>query len=1229
MGVVYEALDRERGTRVALKTLRHMTADALARLKREFRAIQDLHHPNVVSLGELVSQGDQWFFTMELVEGTDLLDHVRPPADTLHELVPSSGASGDESIALAATVPFIGAAEPAQSRVDEGRLRNALRQLAEALCALHAVGLVHRDVKSSNVRIARGGRLVLLDFGLVVDAAADSAWTHHAAGTPAYMAPEQVVSARVGPEADWYAVGVLLFEALTGALPFEGPPLQMLMRKQKEEPPAPSTRAPGVPADLDALCVGLLRFDPGKRFRGADVLRVLGGGSSLAPPAGSQTQTTPFVGRASELQKLRAAYDDSRRGQPVTVIVRGESGVGKSALVRRFVSSVALDVPDVVVLAGRCYERESVPYKGFDGVVDALARVLRRMGADGGNLVPTRPAPLVKVFPVLRRVEAIAEQTRGPHLELPRVDLRERAFASLRELFTRLADRRPVIIVIDDAQWIDDDSLALLAELLRPPEAPPLLLVLTSRGDGTPSGAEEPRRTLSGALQGDVRWIELGALPLDEASTLASRLLERAGVTDSHLASWWAAQSGGHPLFIDMMTRRTDVLSLGSTSDLRLEDVLWGIVGELESMPRAILETAAVAGAPLAQDIVRRAVSAGGEEFAKAVSLLRVAHLVQTSGARGTDCLEPYHDRVRAAVLTHLDDKRRAERHRRIAVALEISGQPDPEALVLHWRGAGGVEQTAHYALLAGDRAAEALAFDRAAGFYELALAKPVLQEDERRELLIKRAKVLDLAGRGEDAARVLLKAAEGAPPLRRAELESGAATALFGSGRMVEGTDVLRRVLAVVGLRAPASTLSALFWLLIYRLRLAILCVFGFPFRERDPEEVTPEAHARVGATFAAATCFVLADVVLGTCMTARSLLTAFRLGDRWEIMRAAHLEACQRAGLGGKQGRVERALIELSKDLARRDGSVAAKRYMLGNTGLAAYLRGDWKTACESFDANTRYYQTHGHLSAWITTVWVFDCWALNFLGEHRKLAQRHAELLADADRRGDLYTSVELRDGSLAIVWLAADDPEGARRNAREAHAVWPRDRYLLQHWHRLYGEAEIELYVGDGAKAYARVKQDDRALKKSLLLHVQHMRVQTAFLRGRCAIAALEAEPALWGARLAEAKRLARRLEKEGMAWSAPFAAILKAAVANAQGNRPSAVASLRAAIERAREANMGGYVSAARYQLGSLLGGEEGAALVLEAERAMTEQGIRVPARFAATLVPGTWRSEGH
>jgi eukaryotic-like serine/threonine-protein kinase len=365
---------------------------------------------------------------------------------------------------------------------------------------------------------------------------------------------------------------------------------------------------------------------------------------------------------------------------------------------------------------------------------------------------------------------------------------------------------------------------------------------------------------------------------------------------------------------------------------------------------------------------------------------------------------------------------------------------------------------------------------------------------------------------------------------------------------------------------------------------------------------------------------------VILGTCMTARSLLMARRFGDRFQVMRAAILEASQHAAVGGKQRKLERTLVRLAQRLAEEDGSAPALGFFDGNLGVSVYLRGEWKKALEVLDRSDSHATTHDHSAGWRSTAKVFACWALNFLGEHRELAKRHAALVADAEQRGDLYTSVQLLDGSLASLWLVADDPEGAREQIERSMSLWPGDRYLLQHWHRLYGEGEIELYAGNGAKAYARVDRDTGALRKSLLLAVRHMRVQTTFLRGRCAIASLEAEPAMRQRRLAETRRLARQLEREGMGWSAPFAAILKAGVADAEGDRAAAIASLESAIDLAVKADMSGYAAAARHQLGTLRGGDDGRALTARAEDALRTQGVRVPARFAATLVPGRWRA---
>ena len=648
MGVVYEALDRERDARVALKMLRRVNADAVRRFKNEFRALQGLEHPNLVSLGELIAEEGRWFLSMELIDGSDFLSWVRPL-----EVGVVGTAEQDTDLAAARTAT---PSDPAESpmmigervvgkRLDEARLRDGLSQLVLGLSTLHAHGMVHRDIKPSNILVTSDGRVVLLDFGLVT--VFGGSGDDRVVGTAAYMAPEQAASLSVGPEADWYGVGVMLYEALTGRLPYVGSRIAVLTEKQASPPPRPRELAPATPEDLDRLCTDLLAIEPSARPSAAGLLARLAIEDEVGDLATGSLHPLPFVGRDAELAVLDDALRAVKAGEPQVLFVEGESGVGKSALVKCFVDRAGID--EARTLSGRCYENESVPYKAVDGVVDALAAHLSLLPDERcEQLLPEHVHLLAKLFPVLSGVTGIASLPAAAE-SLDAHEVRTRAFSALRQLLARIGDEAPLIVSIDDLQWADADSMALLRELLAPPDAPVLLLVATLR-----PGAElvDPPGT---------RRLCLEPLPPADAEALARALAEASGGRELDVAAI-AAEAGGHPMFIDELVRHMS--AEGSTpSSRRLDDAISARIERLDDSARGLVEICSVHGGPLAQGVAARATECELAALGAHVRKLRIASLVRSSGALGTDTVEPYHDRIREAVVAHMEPKSRASCH--------------------------------------------------------------------------------------------------------------------------------------------------------------------------------------------------------------------------------------------------------------------------------------------------------------------------------------------------------------------------------------------------------------------------------------------------------------------------------------------------------------------------------------------------------------------------------------
>ncbi|HEY5948036.1 MAG TPA: serine/threonine-protein kinase, partial [Kofleriaceae bacterium] len=265
MGVVYEARDRKSGERLAIKTLHDREATALYRLKKEFRGLQNIIHPNLIQFRELIEEDGEWFLVMEFVEGCDARAYVRGHDDAI-ALAPTSEAAASASTNDASAAPIT----PPR---DYDRLRDVIGQIAAALDHLHATERLHCDVKPANVVVDRTGRAVLLDLGLARLAIGGNSSTDGLAGTLPYVSPEQVTGAPASAASDCYALGVLLFELLTGRWPFTGTAIQILHAKCSGE--APTSLLPSTtPDDLRELCISLLRRDPAGRPSARNVVRI-------------------------------------------------------------------------------------------------------------------------------------------------------------------------------------------------------------------------------------------------------------------------------------------------------------------------------------------------------------------------------------------------------------------------------------------------------------------------------------------------------------------------------------------------------------------------------------------------------------------------------------------------------------------------------------------------------------------------------------------------------------------------------------------------------------------------------------------------------------------------------------------------------------------------------------------------------------------------------------------
>jgi hypothetical protein len=1113
-----------------------------------------------------------------------------------------------------------------EGTVDEARLRSALAQVAEAVCAIHDAGILHRDIKPSNVLVTHDGRAVLLDFGLAwhLEAARPDR-ERRIAGTPPYMSPEQASGAAVTAASDWFSFGVMLYETLTGTLPFTGPTMEVLARSREARVVPPTDFDPSTPADLSALCVDLLQYDPVARPSGNDVLRRVAplpsADAGAVPAVSPATAAAPFIGREKQLAALMDAFDDSRAGRTTVAFVRGESGMGKSALVQRFLQQVRRSPFEPVVLTGRCYERESVPFKALDSLVDALTFHLKSLPRDDVRfLLPRDVAALARLFPVLREVDAVASA--GPMSDSQ--ELRRRAFAAFRELVAALAARRPLVLFIDDLQWGDLDSGALVADLVRPPDSPRLLLVGAYRSEEAETSVF--LRTVIPVLRGATaaRDVDVAELTPDDALRLALAMTSRTDPASAARARAIAEESGGSPFFIDGLVRYA-AEGGGPVASVRLDEVIDARVSQLPAGAKHLLELAAIAGRPLDLSVAAAASTVEGDQQ----QMLRLLHARRLAKTRGAErpALEIYHDRIRESVAAQIPPETARIYHKRLAEVCEASGRGDPEEVATHYEAAGRADRAAHFAGLAAIRAEDALAFDRAARLYrwvlDLRSRVPVREPaaaaspSEARWLQTQLGNALANAGRGDQAAAAFLAAAEGASADEAAELERRAAEQLLRMGKIDDGLAVLRTVLGRVRLKIACAPATALLSMTGHRVLIGLR---GLEFRERPASEIPPIDLRRIDACWTATVGLSMVDTIRGTDFQQRNLLLSLRAGEPYRVARALAMQIPNTSFAGGERGlrRLDR-LRRKTMEIVERVGHPHPLGLATVNVGIAYRLHGRYRESLEEVERGGAILRERCTGVAWeLQGVRILTMEDLLWLGEWNTLFRRVPEFLQEAESRGDAYGATYIRVRILPLQRLAQDRPEAARDDVRDAIARWSAQGFHLQHYNALFAEVDTDIYEGDGMAGWNRLARSRMELARSMLMYLQAVRIEFLFLRARAALAAVRQGHANM---LRSAEADAARLERTRAPWARGMVSLVRAGIASIRGDAAEAVRLAAEAEARLAASDLSHLAAACRRRRGELVGGSEGRALVEEADARLAARQVVNPARMAGLLAP--------
>jgi eukaryotic-like serine/threonine-protein kinase len=755
-------------------------ASSNSRLLREAGALGRLgDHPNIVTIYDIGDEGGRPYIVCQYVQGgtvAGLLNGCEGRRLTLQEAI---------QIAL---------------------------QVCHALAHSHRAGIVHRDLKPSNIWLTHEGAVKLGDFGLALRMGSAQSLQGTLVGTPAYISPEQGEGRPAGPASDLYALGIVLYEMLTGRPPFVGDHLVgIIWQHINTQPVAPSWHNPEIPIQVESLILRLLAKSPAERPPGAaEVAETLAAISGSKPAMAervvrrdtSLSRIAPgiFVGREPELQQLQSALQETSTGQGSLRMLVGEPGSGKTRITEQLATYARLH--GFEVLQGRCYEGEGAP--AFWPWVQTIRSYLETCNPAELFADKSGAAAIAEIVPEIRGRMEVLEAP--PPLEPAQA--RFRLFESVTTFLKNASRAKPLLLILDDLHWADAPSLLLLVFLAREFRSARMLVVGTFRDIGLARHHPLARALGDLAQQGAADRIQLGGL--SEADV--ARFMETStGTTPSpSLVKAVYAQTEGNPFFVSetikLLISEGKLRGKGETGTSAVlvpqsvREVIGRRLDRLSEDCNKALTTASVLGSEFSMSVLQRVSDLPADRLLDVLDEAVAARVINESPqAAGQFTFS--HALIREVLYEGLGVNLRVRLHRRAGAVLEevyaFELDDHIDQLANHFlQGAtgGDVDKAIEYAIRAGGRASSRTAYEEAVAHYERALkaieAHPRGNEGRRGELLLALGDALKKAGEVSKANEILERAADCAR--RAGQWESLARVALIRTAAVTGAIGVM-----------------------------------------------------------------------------------------------------------------------------------------------------------------------------------------------------------------------------------------------------------------------------------------------------------------------------------------------------------------------------------------------------------------------------------------------------